>query len=211
MGINITYIKVHWIHDFEDEPIFLYSELDSKRNEIRKIEVYKNGKSGYACENKSVNGTFLSKTDIPLLEDINANGQFAAYEIDKEHFEWVWSKAVKGDKMNSEMEELVERFIDASIKYGEAIEQGQFRIVNKQSGITRKIRKQLFDSSKLDILIPSLHHENDYVKLNVAASIIWILPDDARAMLEELQGRRGFVGFEAEMFLQEWDKGNIRL
>lgn len=44
--INITYIKVHWIHNFEDDPIFLYSELDSKRNEIRKIEVYKDGKSG---------------------------------------------------------------------------------------------------------------------------------------------------------------------
>ncbi|MBP3611324.1 MAG: hypothetical protein J6J42_13430 [Lachnospiraceae bacterium] len=90
----MTYIKVQWIHDFQDEPILLYSELDSKRNEIRKVEVYKNGKLGYACENKSVNGTFVSKTEIPLLEDINADIQFEAWELDKEYFESIWNKAV---------------------------------------------------------------------------------------------------------------------
>ena len=92
--IKITYIKVQWIHDFQDEPIFLYSELDSERNEIRKVEIYKNDKLGYACENKSVNGTFLSKTEIPSLEDINADVQFDACEIDKEYFESIWSNAV---------------------------------------------------------------------------------------------------------------------
>lgn len=90
----MTYIKVQWIHDFQDEPILLYSELDSKRNEIRKVEVYKNDKLGYACENKSVNGTFLSKTEIPSLEDINEDIQFVACEIDREYFESIWSKAV---------------------------------------------------------------------------------------------------------------------
>lgn len=90
----MTYIKVVWIHDFQDEPILLYSELDSKRNEIRKVEVYRNDKFGYACENKSVNGTFLSKTEIPLLEDINADTQFDAFEIDKDYFETIWNKAV---------------------------------------------------------------------------------------------------------------------
>ena len=90
----MTYIKVQWIHNFQDEPIFLYSELDGKRNEIRKIEVYRNDNLGYACKDKSVNGTFLSKTEIPSLEDINADVQFEACEIDKEYFELIWSNAV---------------------------------------------------------------------------------------------------------------------
>ncbi len=93
----MTYIKVQWIHDFEDEPILLYSELDSMRNEVRKVEVYKNNELGYACENKSVNGTFLSKTEIPSLEDINLDVQFEACEIDKEYFELIWHKAVSID------------------------------------------------------------------------------------------------------------------
>lgn len=109
------------------------------------------------------------------------------------------------------MEGLVDKFIDASIKYGEAIEQGESKIANKQSSVIRKIRKQLVESYKLDILIPSLQHENDYVKLNVASSIIGILPNDAREVLGELQSRKGLVGFEAKMFLQEWDRENIRI
>ena len=92
--VKMTYIKVQWTHGFQDEPILLYSELDSNKNEIRKVEIYKNGKLGYACENKSVNGTFLSKTEIPLLKDINSDAQFDACEIDKEYFESIWIKAV---------------------------------------------------------------------------------------------------------------------
>lgn len=94
----MTYIKVQWIHDFEDEPILLYSELDSMRNEVRKVEVYKNNELGYACENKSVNGTFLSKTEIPSLEDINLDVQFDACEIDKEYFELIWHKLTNNEK-----------------------------------------------------------------------------------------------------------------
>ena len=109
------------------------------------------------------------------------------------------------------MERLVEKFIDASIKYGESIELGEYKTANKQSSIIRKIRKQLVESCKLDLLIPSLKHNNDYVKLNVASSLIGILPDDARDLLEELQSRKGLVGFEAKMFLQEWDRGNIKI
>lgn len=109
------------------------------------------------------------------------------------------------------MERLAEKFIDASIIYGEAIEQGESKAANKQSSIIRKIRKQLVESCKLDLLIPSIKHNNDYVRLNVAASLIEILPDESRTVLAELQSRKGLVGFEAKMFLQEWDKGNIKL
>ena len=104
----------------------------------------------------------------------------------------------------------MEQFVDASIKYGEAIEQGDSKKTNKQSCIIREIRKQLLDCNKLDLLISSLQHNNDYVKLNVASSLIVILPEDSRKILQELQNRKGLIGFEAEMFIQEWDKGNIK-
>lgn len=107
------------------------------------------------------------------------------------------------------MERLVEKFIDASIKYGESIELGESKTANKQSSIIRKIRKQLAESCKLELLIPSLKHKNDYVKLNVASSLIGLLPDDTKDILEELESRKGLVGLEAKMFLQEWNRGNI--
>lgn len=109
------------------------------------------------------------------------------------------------------MERLVEKFIDASIKYGEAIENGDSKKANKQSGVIRKIRRQLLENCELDLLVSSVKHNNDYVKLNVASSLITIFPEDSKAVLQELQSKKGLVGFEARMFLQEWERGNITI
>lgn len=57
----MTYIKVFWKHSFLDEPVLMYSELDENRNEIRKIEIYRDGMMGYAWVEVSMNGTFYRK------------------------------------------------------------------------------------------------------------------------------------------------------
>ena len=91
----MIYIKVHWKHNFQNEPIFLYMELDENRNEIRKVEIFGNDLLGYAYKNININGTFLSKFKIPELCEINEDSQFDAFEIDKETFELIWNRAVK--------------------------------------------------------------------------------------------------------------------
>ncbi len=90
----MTYIKVYWKHSFLDEPILLFSELDDNRNEIRKVEVYRDDLMGYAWRNISNNGTFLSKCELPELNVINADPQFEGVEIKKEDFEKIWEKAI---------------------------------------------------------------------------------------------------------------------
>ncbi|WP_408168894.1 DUF6881 domain-containing protein [Herbaspirillum rhizosphaerae] len=37
-GFVGTVHKGDWRHDFESEPVMLYSELDEKRNELRKVK-----------------------------------------------------------------------------------------------------------------------------------------------------------------------------
>lgn len=108
------------------------------------------------------------------------------------------------------MKELIEKYIAASVNYGMAAEEGNSKEANKQSGIIRKIRKQLKESSCVDLLFSSLKHDNDYVKLNAAAALISAFPEEAKATLQELQTRKGLAAFEAEMFLREWEKGNIK-
>lgn len=108
-------------------------------------------------------------------------------------------------------ENLIETFLAASIKYGEAIESGDHKNANSQSNTIRKIRKQLSMSCELELLIPCMQHENDYVKLNVASSLIPLLPDESKKILKELEKKKGILGFEAKMFLQEWEKGNIKI
>ena len=47
-GELMRYWKVVWHHDFADEPVLLYSEIDDAGMEIRKVEVYRDGGMDYA-------------------------------------------------------------------------------------------------------------------------------------------------------------------
>lgn len=86
----MKYIMVEWIHDCIDEPVLLYSEIDEERNELRKIEIYRNGTIGYANEMTEVGNTRLSKVALPSLEEIALDEEFVPIEITKEEFEKVW-------------------------------------------------------------------------------------------------------------------------
>jgi len=36
----MEYLKVHWKHDYPNEPVLLYSERDDERREVRKVDVF---------------------------------------------------------------------------------------------------------------------------------------------------------------------------
>jgi len=90
----MEYIKVEWIHIFEDEPNEIYSEIDEMRNEIREIELFKNGKIGYATESVEFGGSGLSECPLPEIEEIAQDSQFKPIRISGEEFEAVWYEKV---------------------------------------------------------------------------------------------------------------------
>ncbi|MBN1035649.1 hypothetical protein DWC20_08835 [Clostridium botulinum] len=87
----MEYVKYIWIHNFEDEPILIYSELDNERNETRKVEFYKNGKTGCATD-RMKHHTFLGLESMPSIEQINEFEEFFAIPISNEEFEIVWKE-----------------------------------------------------------------------------------------------------------------------
>jgi hypothetical protein len=89
----MEYLKVEWVHTHSDEPILLYSELDGGRWEARKVEVFADGRTGFASSTEATpgTGTKLSIEPIPALGEIAADPQFKPVEITKEEFETVWS------------------------------------------------------------------------------------------------------------------------
>jgi hypothetical protein len=91
----MIYIKVRWKHDDPNDPILLYSEVDDERWEVRKVEVFSDGSSGYANSSTSRGMTFLSLEPIPTLSQIAANPEFEPVAIAKDEFEAVWLKATK--------------------------------------------------------------------------------------------------------------------
>ena len=90
----MQYIKVKWIHSFPDEPMWLYSEIDDDRWEIRKVYVFPNGTCEYAGPNGNRGSTKLGIEPVPPLEEIASDPEFLPEEIPAEQFETIWKKAL---------------------------------------------------------------------------------------------------------------------
>ncbi len=89
----MEYIKIKWIHESKDFPIDLYSEIDSDRFEVRKVEVFPDGSLGYADAKDSSKDTKLGDVAMPPLDKLNSDPEFKASVISKDEFEEIWLKA----------------------------------------------------------------------------------------------------------------------
>lgn len=89
----MRYQAVRWLHELDDEPILLYSEIDAEGNEVRKVEEYRSGRLDVADDSTETGSTVLSETPVPSLEQINAQPEFEGRLITKEEFEAVWRRA----------------------------------------------------------------------------------------------------------------------
>ena len=75
------------------EPVELYSEIDSEGWELRKVEVFKDGSMSFASAERATGSSGLSETSIPSIDDIALDPQFRAVEIPADTFEAIWLKA----------------------------------------------------------------------------------------------------------------------
>jgi hypothetical protein len=90
----MMYMRVKWIHAIPSEPVYIYSEVDPDQWERRKVEIYADGRMGFADCNHSVEGSMLSMEPLPSLNEIAADSQFDPAEISKEDFDAVWAAAL---------------------------------------------------------------------------------------------------------------------
>ncbi|EQB89803.1 uncharacterized protein (UPF0371 family) [Clostridium punense] len=107
--------------------------------------------------------------------------------------------------------ELINEFINASISYGEYQKQGNSRGMDKQSKIISKVVEDIkkHGLNELRALSGYLEHKNIYVRLQVALSIIPIEPNKAKKALNELRNEKSLVAVEAEMILEQLEKGML--
>ena len=90
-----SYLKVVWHHRLADEPIELYSEINDSRMELRKVEVYRDGRHDFANDASSVGTTRLSEGALPSVEEIAAQSEFTPTMIESAEFEKVWLRATR--------------------------------------------------------------------------------------------------------------------
>jgi hypothetical protein len=96
----VIYIRVNWNHQHTDEPVILLSELDENRLEVRKIEVFRDGRCGFAAAEESRAGTRLGIEPVPSLSEIALDPQFEPFEISKDAFETAWSNRLRAEDLH---------------------------------------------------------------------------------------------------------------
>ncbi|MFI0808109.1 DUF6881 domain-containing protein [Streptomyces echinatus] len=85
--------KVDWAHELESTPIRFYSEIGSDGYEVRKIEVYRDGrilKAGKFHESAEIG---LSEVPVGSIDDVASQPEFSAPSISPEDFERAWRTA----------------------------------------------------------------------------------------------------------------------
>jgi hypothetical protein len=83
----MEYLKVRWIHEYPDEPILLYSEFDGEGWQVRKTEVFRDGRIGRASKLQATGGSMLGVDPMESLAEINSQPQFQAANISESEFE----------------------------------------------------------------------------------------------------------------------------
>lgn len=89
----LTYLKVDWHHDGEEDPVILYHEMDERRCERRRVELFKNGKIQRSSEADPDAAYSLSLEPLPSIEQIDAQPEFHVEQIDRATFDDVWERA----------------------------------------------------------------------------------------------------------------------
>ena len=88
----MKYIRLKWNHTNPDEPVWIFSELDSDGKEVRKIECFRNGFCDVATATSSSGTAALVTLPLPDLKALaRRDPEFEPVEITKVQFEEVWT------------------------------------------------------------------------------------------------------------------------
>ncbi|MGA7711705.1 MAG: hypothetical protein WCA81_07380 [Rhizomicrobium sp.] len=88
----MRYLYVKWTHKDPGAPAHIYSELGDDRFELRKVEIWADGRKGFADSTEEAGGTALGSMPVPSLAEIAAQAEYQAKEIPQEEFQRIWLK-----------------------------------------------------------------------------------------------------------------------
>lgn len=107
-----------------------------------------------------------------------------------------------------------DRYIAAAVEHGRCTENGDFRKGNaafdRMKAVLAELRQGVDRGES--VLIELLDHPNEWVKVGAATHLLPLRADLSIAVLEALASeKQGMIGFDAEMVLQEWRKGALKV
>lgn len=91
----MKYVHIRWDNKSLDEPVSIFSEVDSEDWEVRRVEVFRDDHLAFASERSCTPGCGLAELKFGDLDEINENPEFHAEIIAEERFNEMWKKATK--------------------------------------------------------------------------------------------------------------------
>lgn len=91
--MELTYLKVRWLHDDPAYPVLLLSELDERRYEVRKVEIYAGGRIDIASAQEQVGHAEPGQVAVPPEEEIANDRAFSVEALGRAEFEQAWAEA----------------------------------------------------------------------------------------------------------------------
>jgi hypothetical protein len=88
-----TYLKVRWHHNESYDPIVLYHEIEEDGREVRRIELFEDGRLLRSDRIQPEATTSVSLGRLPPIEEIRGDPQFFTSEIEQNEFEEIWDRA----------------------------------------------------------------------------------------------------------------------
>jgi hypothetical protein len=88
----MRYLHIKWKHKDPGAPVQIYSEIGDDSYERRKVELYADGRKGFADGSEEAGGTSLGVMPVPSLKEIAAQPEYEAKEIPAEDFQRIWMK-----------------------------------------------------------------------------------------------------------------------
>lgn len=111
----------------------------------------------------------------------------------------------------NDIQSALHQFEAAAIKYAEATEKGNSKVVNRNFSIITKIIQFLKNENGLSNLSIFLNHSSTGVRLWAATYLLLIEENEAIKVLQQISSQKGILSFDAQMTLSEWKKGNLKL
>jgi len=91
---TFTYMKVVWRHSCIEDPVVLWAEISADRYEVRKVDLYSDGRLDYSGGDVSTGITMLGTDVVPALSEIGDDPEFDPVATDQIEFEAIWNAAL---------------------------------------------------------------------------------------------------------------------
>ncbi len=110
-----------------------------------------------------------------------------------------------------DIEREIEGFKTAAAAHAAATNAGNYRNANKEYKLIINSLQNLKASDSFQQLIPLLEDENIEVRVWASTYLLAVVPNAAEMVLSSCCKEEGNMAFSAEITLQEWKKGSLRL